>query len=440
MTNDSARTRLAFVSVPMRWSTHRGNQEPRRAECTWLLRLTTPLARPVVAGIVAFLIYMLRASLSSTGLGQTRSAYFNYLADAFLHGQLSLRRVPINDLDLIHFGGQLYLYWPPFPAVIVAPLVLLFGIAVSDVAYTVVFGALSIALFARILIALDHVHLAPLSVERRGILVATCAFGTFLFILAPVGGVWYTAQIVGWGCVLLATLVALTRQDSWGYFLTGLALACALATRISLLFNGIWLLFFLLQRDWENPRRQTLWKLGCGLTPVIFAVTMLGWYNFARFGSPGEMGLQWHHAGSPFRADFAQYGVFDVHYLPTNLYYQFVAYNFLTPEQWKGNGLFWMTPVLLAAPYAVWHLRKRPLTWSLLLSCVLVYVPIGLVMGTGYFTFGPRYLLDLLMPILVLTALGMRRWRLDVLQVLMLISIATYCFGSLMMLAVDRTW
>jgi hypothetical protein len=92
-----------------------------------------------------------------------------------------------------------------------------------------------------------------------------------------------------------------------------------------------------------------------------------------------------------------------------------------------------MTPVLLGAPYALWHHRRDPLIWSLGLSCLLTYIPIGLVMGTGYL-FGPRYLLDLMVPLVVLTAIGIHHWRLGLLQVLMIISCTTFVVGSVLLL------
>ena len=89
-----------------------------------------------------------------------------------------------------------------------------------------------------------------------------------------------------------------------------------------------------------------------------------------------------------------------------------------------------MTPTLLGAPYAIWRWRHTPLVWTLVISCVLVYVPVGFVMGTGFITFGPRYLLDLMVPIVVLTALGITRWHLSLLRFLLLISVLTYGAGS----------
>ena len=145
------------------------------------------------------------------------------------------------------------------------------------------------------------------------------------------------------------------------------------------------------------------------------------------------MGLPWHKMNPLFREDFARYGAFNLHYLPTNLYYQFVAYPLFEGNNWAmSGGLFWMTPILLGAPYAIWRKRCDRLVWALVLSCVLTYIPIGLLMGTGFVTFGPRYLLDLMVPLVILTVLGIRHWRVDTLRILVLLSCATYTIGSVM--------
>jgi hypothetical protein len=334
------------------------------------------------------------------------------------------------------------------------PLVRLFGVNTSDVLYTVSFGAITIGLVAKLLATLDRTGVAPLSVERRAILVVTCAFGSVLLILVPAAGVWYSAQVVGWGCVLAATISALAIRGKVGYFATGLALACATATRVSLLFNGVWLAYYLLRRDRQQPLRQRLTAGLWGIAPVLGALVLLGWYNWARFGSPLETGLAWHDVGPMFREDFEHHGVFSLHYLPTNLYHHFATHPLVDRQLWFGGGhlterlvadplwmggsLFWMTPVLLGAPYAVWIGRGSMLVWSQVLSCILIYIPIGLLMGTGFFTFGPRYLLDLMVPLLVLTAMGIRRWRAEVLWLLLVISCGTYSTGSLLWLI--RSW
>ncbi len=400
-----------------------------------MLRTAASLANPWCAGLVALIIYLVRASLSPTGLAVTEVAYFNYLADAFLRGQLHLRLVPPITLDLVFFGDRLYLYWPPFPAVAVMPLVAFFGHHVSDVLYTAVFAALCVALVATLLELLDRIGIAPLTAERRALLVANIAFGSVLLILAPVGRVWFTSQVLGWGCVLLATVAALGRRDRSGYLIAGVALACATATRTSLLFNGVWLLYYLWQRDRRQPVNWRLGAAAAALGPMVVGLALLGVYNWARFGNPLDMGIAWHQMSEGFRADYERYGMFNLYYLPKNLYYQFIAHPFLDLSQFgMGGSLFLMTPVLFGALYAVWRERRRPIVWALVLSCILIYIPIGLLMGTGFFTFGPRYLLDLMVPVIILTAMGIRNWPLVGLQAMTVIGIVTYVSGSIMWL------
>ena len=390
------------------------------------------LAHPLVAGLLALLVYLWRASIAPWGLGPTRFADFNWLADAFLHGQLALRSTPIDTRDLIDYGGKLYLYWPPFPALAVAPLVALFGIDVSDVLYTAALGALGVALTAATLATADRLGLAPLDAPRRALLTLTMAFGSVQLILAPAGTVWFTAQLLGWVCVLAAALAAFATRGPRGYFLVGLALAAATGTRNALLFNGLWLAFYLLRRDWARPLRWRIRAAALGLAPVVACLLLLGWYNLARFGSPLDVGLAWHRMDAAFVDNFARYGVFNLHYLPTNLRYQFLAYTVFSDERWRGGGIFWMTPLLLGAFGGLWVGRRAPLTWIILGSMVLIYLPIGLLLGSGYLTFGPRYLLDLMVPLTILTAQGIRRWSWTVLVVLTAIGVATYAYGSVL--------
>ena len=52
------------------------------------------------------------------------------------------------------------------------------------------------------------------------------------------------------------------------------------------------------------------------------AVGLLAAYNYARFGSLTNVGLDYHQMAANFRADYLQYGAFNLHYLPINFYYQ----------------------------------------------------------------------------------------------------------------------
>jgi hypothetical protein len=50
-------------------------------------------------------------------------------------------------------------------------------------------------------------------------------------------------------------------------------------------------------------------------------------------------------------------------------------------------------------------------------------------MGTGWMQFGPRYTLDFTLPLLLLTAIGLRRWSSKAIGLLVLVSILQYAIG-----------
>jgi hypothetical protein len=133
-----------------------------------------------------------------------------------------------------------------------------------------------------------------------------------------------------------------------------------------------------------------------------------------------------------FRADFDRYGVFSARYLPANFFYQFLAYPFpLRPSSLMGGSLFVLTPVFLASFWAFLTARARRSAWLLAASIVLTAMPILLLMGTGRTQFGPRYTLDFTVPLLLLTAMGLRRWPVWLVAISAGISIVHYLAGAL---------
>src|SRR4051794_14432040 len=127
--------------------------------------------RPVWSAVLALVVYSALAQHHAALWHISSAPYFNYLADAFLHGQLSLRITPPSTHDLSHFNGQLYLYWPPFPAILMMPFVTVFGIQFSDVIFTLGIGALNVGLIALLLRLARDRQIIRLSAIQRGWLV-----------------------------------------------------------------------------------------------------------------------------------------------------------------------------------------------------------------------------------------------------------------------------
>lgn len=401
---------------------------------------------PRASVALAAVVYATIASTSASAWLASDYAYYNYLADAFLHGELSLRLEPANTLDLAEYHGELYLFWPPFPALVLMPFVAAFGVGFSDVAFTIALGAVNVGLVAWLLRVADQLGLAPLTTTRRALLVMSFALGTVHLTMAPFGRVWNTGQLVAFACLALAYLAAMRLTGTAAFVATGLALAAVVMTRNPMLAGGLWPVYWLMRSNgWfdrigrrdHNRRghalvRRRVLQLVAGGLPVLISLGALAAYNMARFGDPLELGFRHHDMSPMFLEDYARYGGFDLHYVPTNFYYQYVYYPFpLTSEATMGGSLFLLTPVFFAALYALFVPALRDHKVVLLVCVALINLPIITLMGTGWMTFGPRYTLDFTLPLLLLTAMGLRKVPVPVLGLVVAVSVIHYVIGAL---------
>jgi hypothetical protein len=386
---------------------------------------------PWGATLVSGLVYLLVSAYPSGRLfTQSYAPYHNYLADAFLHGQTWLRIIPQNLEDLSFFNGRYYLYWGPFPAFVLMPFVAIFGVQLNDVLFTVLIAALNVGLVAQLLRAACQVEFLHLSKTQRAILTFFFALGTVHFMLAQYGRVWYTGQIIGFTCTLLAYWAAFSLRGGKAWFFTGLALAGAMLTRIQIVFTGIFPVVYLIVRDkpwnWGRLIRNLAWAA----LPLVAALSFYLFYNQVRFGNPLEVGGTYQLISEFFRADLARYGVFNLRYIPNNLYYQYIFYPFpLRRESVMGGSLFLLSPLFFGVFAAFWKPRNKIYVWALLVSILITNIPIMLGMGTGYAQFGPRYTLDFTVPLLLLTALGIEKWKPIIPFALAIVSFMQYLIG-----------
>ncbi len=418
---------------------HASFNERERTAALWLGWWRTGLTRllllwehPTWAALLAMLAYGLIAARRGSVVRLTKYPYFNYLADAFLHGQLYLRLRPELTRDLSLFDGQLYLYWPPFPAVVLMPFVALFGIRMSDVLATLALGGLNVALVALLLRRAVERKVIAVSPLQRALLVLFFALGTVHATLAPYGMVWFVGQLVGFACVACAYLAALSLRRAPAFLLAGVGIGAALLTRNHLALAGLWPAWYLLYEHRADGWRRLGHYVAVGIAPVVLAVLLLAAYNWLRFGSPFDNGLAYHRMADIFVRDYQRYGAFSLHYLRTNLFYQFVAYPLpFRPNSTYGGSLFLLSPAFFGAVWAVVRASRLISTWVLATTVLLVAIPILLLMGTGWVQWGPRYTLDYTVPLLLLTAIGIRRWPLWLLCVLTAVSIIHYIVGAL---------
>jgi hypothetical protein len=392
---------------------------------------------PPVVGLVALLVYTLFALRHGPIWYASPFAYYNYLADALLHGQLSLRLIPDSTRDLSPFQGRFYLYWPPMPAISLMPFVAIFGVQFSDTLFTLGIAALNVALVAQLLRLACIRRVIKLPKSRRGPLVLCFALGTVQLTQAPFGRVWSTGHEVGLLCVVLCYLVALRLRGVWGFVLAGLAIAAAFLTRNHMLFAGLWPAWYLIAQHRSIGWRRLAVNIAAGLAPVIVAIGFLAWYNWARFGSILDNGLDYHLMATQLADNYRRYGMFHPHYLATNLYYQYIAYPLpFHSTTFYGGSLFLLTPVFFAAWVGGFVMRPRWSKWALIASILLAALPSLFFMATGWVQFGPRFSIDFMVPLLLLTAAGLRRCPVSLLWLLTIVAVVQYWVGTVYLLYV----
>ncbi len=367
---------------------------------------------------------------------QSQYPYFVSLGDAFLHGRLDLQTPPNVAYDLSLFAGRVYLYWPPFPALLFVPLVAIFGSGVSDVPLTVAMGGLDVALVSMLLKAMDARGMASLSAEKRAWLTFFFAFGTVHLTLAPYASIWFTSELTAFA-LLCGAYLATLRLEGWSTpLVAGSLVAAAFLSRSSTPFAAIWIAWYLLRERNRSERLAPIRIAAFGLAPVLLAAGLLAVYNFLRFGNPLDNGIAYHQMNEVFRADYASYGYLNLHYLPTNLYYTLVAIPYLAllgpnpSDFFMGGSLFLLSPVFFLAILGVVRTFRRH-GWALALSCLVGMGPALVLMGTGWAEFGPRYTLDVTVPLLVATALGAREVGTKTLSRLTFVSLLMYVPGTI---------
>ncbi|KAA3642808.1 MAG: hypothetical protein DWQ07_19985 [Chloroflexi bacterium] len=386
--------------------------------------------------LFALVVYSFFALINGEWISSTN--YFSYLADAFLHGQLHLRIIPSNVYDLNFFEGQYYLYWPPVPAFLLMPLVTLFGVNVSDVVITLLFASASVGLMTLLLRYADEEGIISVSSLQRGLLSLFFAFGTVHITIASVGKVWFLSQNVAIFFLLL-TYIAAIRLRGWKAFLiTGLLITCAAMTRNHLFVAGLWPAYHLLAKHVELEWKARLRLAILGLSPLFIFGSIYLVYNWSRFGHPLDLGSAYQNMNVIFVDPYFKYGTFSIRYLPTNFYYNYINYPFPWSEgSLFGGSLFLLSPVFFAAFQGFYANRQKWSERMLLITILLVNIPILLNIGTGWIQFGPRYTLDFVVPLMLLTAIGIRHWPRQLLVGLTILSILHYVNGTAILIFGD---
>ena len=398
-------------------------------------------ALPIAIFALCAAIYV--ATLGPRVRGLSDNAHFVYLADSLLHGELALRAPrPPGDNDWAHYGGRWYVSFPPFPALLIAPLVAIWGTHVWDRLFWAIIAGLAPALLYVLLRRLREQGASERSLRDDLALTTLFAVGSAYYYTAVQGTVWFAAHVVASALTALYVLWAL---DARRPLLAGVALALAFLTRPTAVLLGI---FFVVEalasarRPGAAPATRlrellpgldygaALRRLALFALPLIAALALAMWFNAARFDDPFEFGHS--HLRIRWRSRIDTWGLFNYHYLARNLAVMLTSLPWLSAQppylmiSRHGLALWITTPALLLV---LWPKRRSLLLTALALSAAAVALADLCYQNSGWVQFAYRFSLDYAIALFALLALGGRRFGKRFLA-LLVVSIAINLFGA----------
>jgi hypothetical protein len=383
--------------------------------------------------LAALVIYGLSA-LAAQHFTTPKGAYFDQLADSFLHGRAYLLFPEVTH-DLTQFEGKWYVPFLPLPTLLLIPWVGLFGLkTVNTVLFGCVIGAVNSALVFLLLQAMTERHWSKVLLKGNLGLTLLFGLGSVHWYMVIQGSVWFLAQICTTIFMLFSLWIAVKYDSA---ILSGLALGLALIARPTVLPIFILLLAIHVQR--ATDRKEVSWpsliKWGMlALVPIAVCIGAILWYNQLRFQNPFEFGYRIQNVNPQLKLDLLQYGQFNLHYVPKNLWAMLFATPVWDPKKGmllpstEGMSIFLTTPAFVL----LWRsFKKNSLAIGGWASIIFLLIPLLLYYNTGWWQFGYRFSLDMMPVIMILFALAVEAETLSgIFWILIVISILMNAWGA----------
>jgi len=404
--------------------------------------------------------------------------HFSYLAHSWLHGHLELVLNPPNENDWAKvdvltlrdgrtvkgmFSGRgnqdrfvplhgpaltimpddivsrnyiRYVSFPPFPALVMLPLVAIVGVGANDVLFTALWAGLNPALLFLLLGSLRRRgYSARTQIEDLWLTIAF-GLGSVYFFSSVIGQVWYTAHIIATTLVIgyVWSSIAVKRP-----YLAGLCLGLGFATRTPL---GFAFVFFVWEAVRVHGGLSAMWlrkRIPLSLVkvcakaaaPALLVVGLLLLHNYLRFANLSEFGHKFLNI--TWQERIQRWGLFNYHFVSRNLATALVLLPRILAKapfvQVSQHGM----SLLLTSPFLLLLLRPKRssvLAVGMWLTVLAVALPSLLYQNSGFVQFGYRFSLDYMVLLIMLLALGNVRlgvwWK-----VMVVFAIGVNLFGAL---------
>jgi hypothetical protein len=335
------------------------------------------------------------------------------LAWALLHGRTWVDAP--SYMEHVVVGGRSYILHPPLSAILMLPAVAIWGEAANQTAVAAVLGAISIALWWRLMDRLG------LGVPAKIWLTLFFGVGTTFWYEATLGSSWDFSLLATVPFTLAALGEVFGEARPWA---VGVLAALAALARYDLVMA--WPAYALMLAARGRPWRELVWMLP-GLTGAALIYVA---YNEVRFGTPNDIALWIWYGQDKYR--FARPGgPFALRDLPFNLYtLLFMAPGYSDKFPWI-HPEFMGQALMLTSPAFILALRPsflRPIPALVLAAALLSSGPSLLVYASGFAQLGPRYYVQVYPFLLTLIALGAPRKLDQLTKILIVVSIIFVAF------------
>lgn len=403
-------------------------------EPSWLAQDSR--SRRILIGLAIYVACLVVYALIAGDRMATHTPYnhFAHLADAWLHGRQDLRGgapgYAMNN-DFAVFEGKTYISFPPFPAVLMMPIVAIAGSPENfrDAQFIVWLAGIGPAVLFLVLEKLRRTKRSERTEVDNVRLALLFAFGTVYFYSAVQGTVWFAAHVVGVGLTALFVLCALDAERP---ILAGLLLGCMFLTRTTTLLLGVFFVFEAVRasytRNADTPDTIPAWekvdrafvmnRVFVFALPVVVALAFAGYLNYLRFHDPAPWAFGHEYLTVGWQGRIRRWGLFSYHFLPRNLGVMFASLPWRLPPGElaagrppfiiSGHGLaLWFT-----TPFYLWLIRPARVTflwWAAGIAALGPLVTNLLYQNSGWFQFGYRFSNDYAILLFVMLAVGVRR-------------------------------
>ncbi len=399
------------------------------------------------ASTIVIYIWVVSIGLWTTWPNET--SYYDLLATAFSHGQISLEVQPDPALftlenlyepgsregipvlwDASLYKGKYYLYWGPTPAMLLALIKPFYTQPIGDKIPTFVFVTGTFIFITMLILELWKKYY--LETPRWAILLGIAFAGLvnpMLYILIEAR--IYEAAIISGQFFLIGGLywlfTAFNHPSTTRLSLAGLFFALAIGSRTTLALPIAFLALITLIWAIKSQRERVFALITAFALLLILGTVSYGWYNQARFDSITEFGLRYQLTSYNLYETLDE--TFSLEYIPPNTYKTLfntlerrITFPFLFPTRWAGPS--WLegsypnfylllaegiTGILVGSPFMIFAflagLNKNK-TFRWILTCLAGASLLTFFTLQIFFFTTMRYLLDLIPALSLLAVIG----------------------------------